>query len=180
MGTSTSVRQFSGKITKMATVTQRHEKELVNQAALVVKELIYAEAAVRGVSPTSKIAGGNWGARYDIKGFQNPTALVRVWGPFHLVERDTKAHMIYRRGRRVTGRGARRINRHQSLAEVFGGTGAYNGGALLMPDGKFRHVVHHPGTTGKGIFDAAKVKARVAVPIIMSSKLTTYWADALR
>lgn len=180
MGTSKSAAEFSGKLVKMATITQSRQKAVVGQAALTVKEIILAEAAVKGVSPSSKIAGGSWGVRYDIRGFNNPTALVRINGPFHLVDRATKPHRINRKVKTARGRGARRINRQQALNEAFGGTGAYKGGALKLPDGGYRNVVQHPGTAGKGIFAASKAKSRVAVPIVMSQRLVGGWREALR
>lgn len=180
MGTSRSPQEMVRKIESLATVTERKAKAILGQGALTGKEIILAEAASRGVLPQSKIAGGKWGVRYDIKGTKNPVALLRITGPFQLVERDTAPHMIYRRSARARGRGAKRINRQATLNQVFGGRGAYTGGAMKFPDGQFRHVVHHPGTKGKGIFKAAKAKAGKAVPIVMSQRLSGFWADALR
>lgn len=157
MGTSTSAAQFSRKITNLATVTQRMQKDVIDAGALTAKEIILAEAAVRGVTPASRIAGGRWGVRYDIKGFNNPSALVRVYGPFHLVDSPTRPHEIRprRRGRRV-------------------------GKRALAFNGVVRASAQHPGTRGKESFPAAKVKARVAVPIVMSRRLTGGWRKALR
>lgn len=180
MGTSQSPAEFSRKIVNMATVTQRRQREIVNQAALTVKEIVIATSAAKGVSPGSKIAGGNWGVRYDIKGFNNPTALVKIWGPFHLVDRPTKAHRINRKVAKAKGRGARRINRQQALNEVFGAQGAYKGGALLLPDGGYRHVVNHPGTQGKGIWKISVEASNHAVPIVMSQKIWDGWRQALK
>ena len=179
MGTSRSATEFAGKITKMATVTQRTQKELVQQGSLTGKTIILAEAAAKGVTPSSRIAGGKWGVRYDVKGFNNPTSLLRITGPFHLVENDTSPHLIYRRASRARGRGARRINRERSLAQTFGGTGAYSGGSLKFGD-TYRKVVSHPGTKGKGIFKAARKKIDRAVPIVMSQRLSAGWRTALR
>lgn len=180
MGTTTSPAAFSRKITKMATVTKARQKAVVTQGALTAKEIIIAEAAARGVSPGSKIAGGKWGVRYDVKGFNNPAALVRITGPFHLVEGDTKPHRIFRKVRRVKGKGSTRINKQNALNLVFEGVGAYKGGAMKLPDGGYRRVVNHPGTKGKGIFKAAKIKAGTAVPIVMSQRIVGGWRDALR
>ena len=180
MGTSRSPAEFSRKITDMATITQRRQAQTVSQGALTAKEILIAEAASKGVTPTSKIAGAKWGVRYDVKGFNNPTALVRVLGPFHLVDRDTRSHRIYRKTTRAKGRGSSRANRQARLNEAFGGTGAYTGGALKLGDGSFRRVVDHPGTKGKGIFDAAKAKAEIAVPRVMGRSVVSGWGEALR
>ena len=180
MGTSRSAAEFSGKIVKMATITQTRQKQTVEQGALTAKTIIIAEAAAKGVSPQSRIAGAKWGVRYDIKGFNNPTALVKVLGQFHLVDRDTARHKIYRKAARVRGKGSSRINKAQKLAEVFGGTGAYKAGALKLGDGSFRRVVDHPGTRGKGIFDASKAQAAIAVPRVMGRSVISGWGQALR
>ena len=156
MGTSTSAAQLSQKITKMATVTQRRQREVVNQGALTAKEIMLAEAASRGISPGSRIAGGKWGVGYDVKGFNNPTALVRYRGPFHLVDNPTKAHRIGPKRRR--GRGKKAV--------------AFNG--------IVRRSVQHPGTRGKKSFPAAKKKAERAVPIVMSRSVIGGWRSALR
>lgn len=158
MGTSTSAAQFAGKIQKAATVTQRRQRETVDMGALTAKEIIIAEAGARGIQPTSKIAGGRWGVGYDVKGFNNPTALVKVRGPFHLVDSPTKPHKITprRRGRKASGKKAV----------------AYGGEA-------FRSV-NHPGTKGKESFPAAKKKAAIVVPKVMARSIVSGWRSAIR
>lgn len=158
MGTSRSVGEFSRKITNLGTVTQSHSRMVVEQGALTAKEIILAEAASKGITPAQKIARGRWGVRYDILGTWNPTALVRVWGPFHLVDNPTKPHDIRPRtkGRRRSGKQA------------------------IAFDGIARASAHHPGTHGNGIFPAAKAKARVAVPIVMSQRIVGGWRQALK
>lgn len=180
MGTSRSAGEFSQKIVKMATVTQTRQKQTVEQGALTVKEIIIATAAAKGVTPQSRIAGAKWGVRYDIKGFNNTTALVKVLGPFHLVDRDTTRHKIFRKTSRARGRGSSRANKQSRLNEAFGGKGAYTGGALKLGDGSFRRVVDHPGTKGKGIFDASKAQAEIAVPRVMGRSVVSGWGQALR
>lgn len=154
MAITTDPKKFVADIHKMATITERRQAQIVGQGALVTKEIILAEAASSGVPPTSKIAGGKWGVRYTVKG---KSALVRITGAFHLVDRDTKAHPLKPRTR---GRGARK----KAIA--------FNGVA--------RASAMHPGTKGKGIFADAKAKASVAAPKIMSKSVVSGWRDALR
>ncbi len=156
MATSTSAAQFAGRITKLATVTKTRQAAVVNQGALTAKLIILSEAQAKGVSPSSKIAGGKWGVGYDVRGFNNPTALVRIRGPFHLVDRPTKAHEIRPRRRRGSGKRA-----------------------ITIGDSVYAYA-HHPGTRGKGIFRASKVKAAKAVPLVMSQRIIGGWRDALR
>lgn len=180
MGTSSSAAEFSRKIVKAATVTQTRSKMSVQQGALTAKTIVVAEASSKGLTPGSRIAGAKWGVSYALKGFNNPTALLKVTGAFHLVESDTRPHQIYRKGRRVKGRGSSRINKAQGLAEVFGGKGAYTGGSLKLADGSFRKVVHHPGTKGKNIWGAAKPKIQRAIPEVMSRHIIGGWREAFR
>lgn len=180
MGTSKSAGEFAEKITKMALVTKERQKQVVDQGALTGKEIIISQAAARGVSLNSRIAGGKWGVRYDTKGFNNPTSLLRITGPFHLVENDTRPHAIYRRAARVRGRGSRRANRANQLAQAFGGVGAYSGGSLKFNGSVYRKVVDHPGTKGKHIFRDAKKKIGKAVPVVMSQRIVGGWRSALQ
>lgn len=158
MGTSTDPKKFVANINRMATITQRRQVQIVGEGALLTKEIILAEAASSGVSPTSKIAGGKWGVRYNVKGFNNPAALVRIFGAFHLVDRPTRAHEIgpRRKGRRRSGKRAISFN------------------------GVARASAQHPGTRGKGIFPDAKAKASVAVPRVMAKSVVSGWRDALK
>lgn len=164
MGVSRSPQELAHKLSKMRQGLSEMDEVTVREAAQLTKTLILQTASSRGVLPTSRIAGGKWGVRYDIKNQARPIALVAVKGPFHLVENDTRAHPIYRKFTRAKGRGARRINRQRQLEQAFAASGAYRYGALKLPDGNFRRIVQHPGTKGKYIFRDAKVKAERAIP----------------
>lgn len=169
----------------MATVTKERQKQVVDQGALTGKEIIIAQAASRGVSLNSRIAGGKWGVRYDTKGFNNPTSLLRITGPFHLVESDTKPHIIHRKIGRGTarGRGSRRLNRQSTYEALFGAGGVtdgFGGPALKFNGSVYRKVVRHPGTKGKHIFRDSKKKIGKAVPIVMSQRIVGGWRSALR
>jgi hypothetical protein len=156
MGTSRNAAEFSRKIVSLATVTQAKQRETVMQGALVAKQIIVSEFGSRGLSPSSKIAGGKWGVGFDVKGFSNPSALVRVRGPVHLFDNPTKPHTIPGQRRRRTAK------------------------RLLLPDGGVRSSVQHPGTAGKKAFPAAKAKARIAVPRVMGQRVVGAWRNAIR
>jgi len=158
MGTSKSAAEFSSKIVKMGRITQARAAQTVGKGALATKEIIIETAESRGVSRTSKIAGGKWGVRYDVRGFNNPSALVKIFGPFHLVDGPTKAHQIgpRRKGRRRTNKSAISFN------------------------GVARASAQHPGTRGKRIFPQAKVTAQRVVPRVMSQSIVSGWRDALK
>lgn len=165
---------------RAATATQVRSKMSIEQGSLAAKEIVVATAASKGLTRDSRITGAKWAVRYDVKGFNNPTSLLKVTGPFHLVESDTKAHQIYRKGKRVKGRGSSRINKAQALAEVFGGRGAYSGGSLKLTDGSYRKVVKHPGTKGKHIWEDSKKIIRRAVPTVMAQRIIGGWREVFR
>jgi hypothetical protein len=149
VGTSSSIAELAGKFTKAAATMQKDRKIAVGAGAFATKKIILAEASRKGVTPTSKIAGKKWGVRYKLAGSVDPSALVAINGPFHLVDNPTKAHQIGPRtkGRRKSGK----------KAVSFGGIA--------------RATVKHPGTQGKGIFPVAKAKARIVVPKIMAESV---------
>lgn len=134
MGTSNSAAEFAGKMNRVATSIPRAAKTGVSESALRGKQTILAVAASRGVTPSSRIAGAKWSVGYDIKGTTRPTALLRIRGPFHLVEGPTREHEI------KAGQRGRRRNRKKALA--------FNG--------LVRTRVHVRGTSGKYIFRDAK------------------------
>jgi hypothetical protein len=154
MATTTDPKKFVADIHRMATITERRQSMIVGEGALLTKTIILGEAAAKGVAPTSKLAKKKWGVRYTVKG---TSALVRINGPFHLVDRDTVPHQI----------GPRKKGRRSGKKAV-----SFNGIA--------RATVEHPGTKGKGIFDAAKHKASVAAPRVMAKSVIAGWREALK
>lgn len=183
MGTSRSAAEFVGKINKIGHATDTSRRSVVNDGALTAKKVMLAAAGAKGVTPGGKIAGRRWTVRYDIKGTETPVAVVRFTGPFHLVDRDTKAHLIRPRsfvgtrgsvsGRR--GRGQRAV-KGAALLQLFG-VDARDGGAIAF-NGIVRAYARHPGTSGKGIFPAAKVIAHHTVPTVMANAMKGAWRRA--
>lgn len=131
----------------------------VGKAALALKRSVQAnlvaavgpELRMSGVGrrSTASRGGAKVGVRYDIKGTRNPTALLRMFGPAHLIERDTKAHTITARARTTTARGRRRRG-----ARV-----------LVFRGGGFATSVNHPGTKGKRVWERG---IRTATPVAMA------------
>lgn len=120
---------------------QRAQRRGVSGAALHVTQGIRGEIkAVTGDGRLSGVGrrGAKVGARYDVKGTLNPTALITATGPLHLIERGTSPHVI--RPRRRRGRGKRRV--------------------LAMADGRFAATARHPGTSGKAPFARGVTRTR--------------------
>jgi hypothetical protein len=72
----------------------------VQKAALLVTTAIRSEIlSATGDMRLSGVGrrGAKVGAKFDIKGTANPTALITATGPLHLIERDTQPHDAPRR-----------------------------------------------------------------------------------
>jgi hypothetical protein len=194
MGTSSSPAELVGKLGRLAGAVQKSNVEGVKSGAAATKQIIIANAASRGVSPGSKIAGAAWSVGYDVKGTYRPTALVRIRGQFHLVESDTKLHIIA--ARRLATRGALR-GRTGEIALSGGGVSfgklraaqtRRRAGAVVQTGGKRALVIGgnprayavHRGTKGKGIFAASKTQAERVVPPIIRSRIRLAMTEVIR
>lgn len=187
MGTSRSTAQFVGKINKAGHATDRARKSVVNQGAFSAKKIMLAAAVAKGVQPGGKIAGRKWNVSYDVKGREIPVALVRFTGPFHLVNNPTKAHYIAAGGLggSRSSRSARAFQasssrfRGQSSAGAFSGQRRSRGKRAVVANGRPYAYVFHPGTSGKGIFEASKAVAARTVPGVMAVAMKGAWKRAL-
>lgn len=181
MGTSRNPADMVRKIRDLGTITERRTKQAVNEGALAAKTIMLASAASKGLNPSDKLAGRRWNVRYDVKGTQNPTALVRYTGPFHLFDNPTAPHVITAKklGQR-TSRRSRQSIASTSGRSVFGGFGARGGAKALTIGGNFRAYANHPGTSGARSFPAAKSIAQRRVPRVMASTVSHGWSQALR
>lgn len=122
-----SLPVFLEKTAKMGGELRRLERNMVLVAAQTVKTSVQTQLGAAGVQ-NGKLRGvgkrgAKVGVRYDVLGDK---ALVRATGPFHLLERDTKAHQIPK------VRGARARKR-----------------VVVIPGVGVRAWANHPGTKGK-------------------------------
>lgn len=185
MGTSRDAAEFVRKINNLGTATERERTTAVAKGALTAKTTMLGTAAVKGVTPGGQIAGRKWGVSYNLREGRQASALVRFTGAFHLVNNDTKPHLIRPRvfagtrgsvaGRR--GRGRRAV-KGAALLQLFG-VDARDGGALKIPGVGFRADADHPGTKGKGIFQAARLISGEKVPRVMADSMKGAWKRAL-
>jgi hypothetical protein len=131
---------FLEKTAKMEGELRNFERNMVLVTAQAVKTSVQTQMGGAGVQ-NGKLRGvgkkgAKIGVRYDLVG---ETALVRATGPFHLIERDTKAH------REPKVRGSRARKR-----------------LLVIPGVGVRASANHPGTKGKHPWAKGVL---VAVPI---------------
>lgn len=144
MGTSRNPAEFAAKLARLPDAVKRAEKAGVRAAALAATTIIRQN--VNAVVPGGKLrgvgkAGAKVGVGFDVKGTNNPTALVSARGPLQLVESPTKPHVEPKPG------GKRRK-------------------ALRLADGQVRARVQHPGTKGQKPF--AKGRERAIVPAALA------------
>jgi len=133
----TTFPEFAAKMGRLPDELAQASRVGVGRAALHVTTDVRAEirAVTGGDMRLSGVGlrGARVGARYSVKGTQNPTALIRATGPIQLIERDTQPHGIRPRRRRVK--------------------------ALKFADGGFYAHSWHPGTRGKHPFQKGVAKA---------------------
>jgi hypothetical protein len=93
-----TLADLAASAARMPAELQKAQRRGVQQAALLTTRTIRAEirAATGGDMRLSGVGrrGARVGARYDIKGVENPTALITATGPLHLIERPTRPHLI--------------------------------------------------------------------------------------
>lgn len=125
---------------------QKAQRRGVQKAALLVTREIRVQirAASGGDNRLSGVGrrGARVGAKYDVRGTVNPTALIRATGPLHFLEHPTGPHRIDTvRGRKDTKRRGRAK-------------------ALRLANGRFFASVMHPGTTPSRPFYKGYIKTR--------------------
>lgn len=117
------------------------QRQGVQRSALTITRAMRQEVkqATGGDNRLSGVGkrGARIGAKYDIKGSINPTAIVRATGPAQLVEHDVRAHSIAPRRRRGKARGA-----------------------LRFKDGSYAARASHPGTKAKRPYEKGYLAKR--------------------
>lgn len=137
MSPSTVGADVGKRLTSAGLQLSRVQRPAVDKAALVL--VTAGRAGIKSMAPSGRMSnvgrsGSKVGARYDVKGTNNPSALMRATGSVHLLERKTKAHPIAPKARRARGGRA----------------------TIRFADGSFRRgPVSHPGTSGKHGFGRA-------------------------
>lgn len=146
MGTSTSVNQFAAKFTKGARAVEGAQRDGVNEAALIGKEIFLANLPARTMRNVGR--GAKLGARFNAAtSTSNPSALLYYTGPAHLLNNPIRPHQILPRGAtRTAGGRARR------------------GAKALVIGGNVVAYANHPGTSGKHFFEKAMPQVAKAAP----------------
>jgi hypothetical protein len=118
---------FAAKMHRTADAMRQAPRQITTQAATVVKRSVQTKLDMAAPSGRLNVGkrGQKVGVRYDLR--SDTEAVVRMTGPAHLIERNTKAHRIPRE--RKTGRAKKRY--------------------AVIPGVGVRAFANHPGTKGK-------------------------------
>lgn len=154
MGTSSTVEQFTSKITGYASSLDTLDERAIGFAAQAMKSAIVAKIALdthgamrlKGVGKT----GATVGVAYNVLGGPDAQALIRATGPLWLLVNDTSAHSITAKRQQTTAKGNKRR------------TGAH----ALRFDGRFASKVNNPGTRGKNSWSEG---ALIGEPLAMAA-----------
>jgi hypothetical protein len=159
---------------RLSSELQSGPTKAVNAAAFTVKSSVAGFLGGNSItlSGVGK-KGAKIGVRYTIRGTRNPTALVFATGPFHLIERDTKPHVIigYSIGRLGKGKGSRsKAARHAAKQDLYNALFGGQGGRMQIGGDEWRTgPFNHPGSTGKHPFERGVNAARPNVQRIYRS-----------
>lgn len=170
--------EFYAATAKFGKALQDDLKTGVKEAALFTKTSIMAQPGyphnpLRGTARRGR-GGRKASVRYDIKGTVNPTAIVQANGPFPLVERPTRAHMLG--AKKMTSSGRARLGRNidkrtgrakksYRYANAEGPRLYSQAGKPMLVNGSWRQgPFAHPGTRGKHPFEHG---VRVAEPYVV-------------
>jgi len=175
-----TLAEFSAKAGLYANAGIREDRRrAVESAALFATQS--ARASIRAGSGDGRLSqvgrsGARVGARYDIQGVKNPTALVRATGPLHLMDNPTRPHRITAKVRK----GRSRRSRSNFYNAIFGGGTGFAGATPLRTPYGPRFSVEHPGTRGKRTFWRGIDVARPLLPRKFSEGyrqgLRKFWA----
>jgi hypothetical protein len=153
---------------RTADALQGAQAQGVRRAAVYATTMIRNE--IRSATGDMRLSGvgrkgARVGARFDVKGTRNPTALIRATGPLHLIERDTGPHSIYPKG--------------QTFATTRKGNVRRRGTSRALKIGEgYAAYAEHPGTRGKHPFQKGVAKAAPETPRIFQREVRAAIAKA--
>lgn len=151
--TAKTPAEFARQAGRFPTILEKATRAGVESMAREVKKDVEGQLRRAGIPSGGRLRGvgrrgARVGSRYDVTGFQNPTALVRMFGPAHLIEGPTRPHQIPRASR--ISRGRRRGQRRY----------------VVIPGVGVRSRAMHPGTRGKYPWKFGVAKAKPKLPTI--------------
>lgn len=167
--------KFGGKLVRLQSELEKIPNEALKDSALFTKKAVMSILGRPNGSPlvmkgVGKKGNHKIGVTFDIKGRgETATALIRAFGQFHLIERDTKPHTIPRtRGSRRARTSSGRISAKRVATDR-----TYSGRRLLVIGGQVvTGPINHPGTRGKHAWERGVDVARGYTKARFESGLT--------
>lgn len=165
---------MAGKFANLAVSVEATNRAAVARIADDGKEIMLRGAVAAGLRRGGTLpshGSARWGARYDLKGTRNPSALLRYTGPVHWALGGTSPHVIGARGRGTRRSWQRRyaVEQTNALLGLQGakgsrarslGSGRYGtrskGAKALRFGGRFATYARHPGHRGRNTWPATK------------------------
>lgn len=175
MGTSTSWAQLEGKLSRFAVAVGDIPRTKVDEAGRVAKGIIESRTPNRLRNVGKSGAKLSVGLEVNGRG-EMASARVFAKGPWQLIERSTRPHLIIPKGARGLGAGrTAKIRNASSLLEVAprlsGLKIGFGRGAVLKVGDGFAAYAKHPGTRGKHPWADASGPAALAAARVMESSV---------
>lgn len=174
MGTSRSFAELGAKFDALAIGVGAVPREATKECARVAKTAfeVASPKKLRGVG-----GGAELGVAVAVTGSPEAAeALVYSKGPWQLIERDTRPHLIIPKN--ATGLGASRRARHKNARNLLGVAShlsnlkaGFGAGAVLKIGGHFAAYAHHPGTRGQHPWEKTSIKLKPILPRIYQVNL---------
>ena len=153
----TSAAQFAAKAQRLAYTTGRVNRQAVTDGAMAGTAIVSGSMLAAGVKPGGRLrTGGRVNVGFQVRGYENATALLGMRGAAHLVNNPTKPHEIS--ARRAPGSRRRRGGKK----------------ALAIGDDRFVRV-QHPGTRGKQFWQKSETVMRNRVPEVVARAHRAAW-----
>lgn len=155
--------EFARRLGRYPSALEKATRAGTEAMAFEVKRTVERNLRAAGVPANGRLRGvgrrgARIGVRYDVAGFQNPSAFIRMFGPAHLVEGPTRPHEIPRASR--VARGRRRGQRRY----------------VVIPGVGVRSRAMHPGTRGKYPWRIGVAIAKPKLPKVQMK----FYVDSLK
>lgn len=193
MPNTLTVHDLAAKIEHIGKAAQQSQRDAVFRASMVLKNAIEAELgqATGGDNRLSNLRkrGGQppkLSLGFNIKGTNNPTALLIARGPWGIVEYGTPAHRINPKVDKTgTGKGMSRAARQRAIRQrqldvAFGAAGIYAGKRPMPINGVYRFSAMHPGTKAKRPFHTGMERATPRALQELRTVISSAVADVIR
>lgn len=186
-------RDLAATIENIGRAAQQAQKDAVFRASMILKNSIEAEL-MRATGGDGRLRnlrkkGGQpprLSLGFNIRGTNNPTALLIARGPWGLVEYGAVAHRITPSLAKSSGKGMSRSQRQRAVTQrelnrMFGARGTYAGmRPMPISNGIYRYSARHPGSKGKYPWKRGMERARTRAITELHTVVRSRVVDVIR